>query len=81
MLRRMMIRLCQAGLNRIGSEGQRLLSTLRERGLTPVTQGCLDRCRVCEQQVIAVADGLPLAAPNVDALLEQITELADEDEL
>lgn len=76
----MMIRLCQAGLVRLGAEGQRLLATLRERDWTPVTQSCLDRCRVCERQVIAVADGLPLAAPSVDALLEQIAELADEDE-
>ena len=76
----MIVRLCTTGLQKLGPPGAQLVATLRERGITPAPQTCLDRCQTCERQVIAVADGIPLAAPTVDLLLAQITEMAAEDE-
>ena len=75
----MIVRLCQTGLLRFGADGARLVSALRDREITPVPQTCLDRCPVCEKQLVAAVDGMPVAAPSVDALLAIIDELAADD--
>ena len=76
----MMIRLCKAGLVRLGPGAPGLLSALRERAHTPIVQDCLDRCQTCEQgPLVFTADGMPLVAPDAAALLALLDQLvADE---
>ena len=76
----MIVRLCSTGLVKLGAPGAQLISTLRDRGIVPAPQTCLDRCQTCERQLIAVADGIPISAPTPEALLAQIEALAAEDE-
>ena len=76
----MIVRLCATGLLKLGPDGAAFASTLRDRGIVPAPQTCLDRCQTCEKQVIAVADGIPIAAPTLAALLAQIEEMAAEEE-
>ena len=80
MLQAMIVRLCMTQLQRLGATGAGLISSLRERGHMPAPQACLDRCRACETQLVAVADGAPLAFPDAGALLAEIDQLAAADE-
>ena len=70
-----------AGLKRQGPGARDLLDGLRDRGHTPRVKDCLDRCDPCEKELIALIDGIPVRQPTVDALLEMVDELDDEDDL
>jgi len=74
------VELCRKSVERLGAPLAPLLSELREREHTPVVKDCLNRCQKCELGfVIATADGTPLGASSVSALLADIDALAAED--
>ena len=76
----MNIRLCRTALQRLGPGAGALIGALREREHIPLVQDCLDRCPVCEKGIlVAVADGIPIQAPEPGALLALIDELARDD--
>jgi hypothetical protein len=75
------VELCRKSVERLGAPLAPLLSELREREHTPVVKDCLNRCQKCELGfAIATADGTPLGASSVTALLADIDALAAEDE-
>jgi hypothetical protein len=75
------VELCRKSIERLGAPLAPLLSALREREHTPVVKDCLNRCQKCELGfAIATADGTPLGASSVTALLADIDALAAEDE-
>jgi hypothetical protein len=74
------VELCRKSVERSGTPLAVLLSELREREHTPVVKDCLNRCQRCELGfVMATADGTPLGAPGVTALLADLDALAAED--
>lgn len=76
----MKVQLCKKGIERLGAGREPLLEALREREHTPVVRECLSRCQECNAgQVLAIADGMPLAATNVERLLADLDELAADD--
>jgi uncharacterized protein YuzB (UPF0349 family) len=77
----MIVRLCQTQLAKLGADGAALVEKVRERGLSPVLPTCLDRCQVCERQLVATVDGMPLSATSAGALLEQIEMFATDDDV
>jgi hypothetical protein len=75
------VELCRKSVERLGAPLAPLLSELRDREHTPVVKDCLNRCQKCELGfAIATADGTPLGASSVTALLADIDALAAEDE-
>ena len=76
----MNVRLCGAQLGRLGTGGMQLYKSLREAGHAVQMAGCLDRCKVCETQVVASADGMPIAAANPAELMEQVAAIAAAEE-
>jgi hypothetical protein len=75
------VELCRKSVERLGAPLAPLLSELRDREHTPVLKDCLNRCQKCELGfAIATADGTPLGASSVTALLADIDALAAEDE-
>jgi hypothetical protein len=71
------VRLCKAGLIRLGAPGAELVAELRKREHTPALADCLDRCQQCERQLVASLDGMPVAVPGPADLLSLVDELSD----
>jgi hypothetical protein len=70
------VELCRKSFERLGAPLPTLVSALREREHTPVVKDCLNRCQRCELGfAMATADGTPLAASSVTALLADIDAL------
>lgn len=77
----MIVRLCRTGLVRLGAGAATLLGALRERGATPLVKDCLDRCTVCEKgPLVAFVDGMPIAPPTAEALLQVVDDLGADDD-
>lgn len=73
----MNIQLCKKSIERLPGGSAATLSSLRDREHTPIVKDCLNRCQRCDLGgVIAVADGTPLSAPTLEALLEDLDALA-----
>jgi hypothetical protein len=71
------IHLCKKSIERLAPGLAEVISTLREREHTPVVKDCLNRCQRCDLGgMIAVADGVPLAAATFEAFLGDIDALA-----
>ena len=78
----MQIHLCKKSLERLASRSASLIEALRDREHVPAVKDCLNRCERCERgELIGIADGTPFGAPSVDAFLESLDALADDDEL
>ena len=76
----MNIQLCKKSVERLPAGVPGAISALREREHTPIVKDCLNRCQRCDLGgVIAVADGTPLAAPTLEALLDDLDALVAED--
>jgi hypothetical protein len=74
----MQVRLCKSRLMRAGEPARALIAALREREHTPIIADCLDRCTACEAgQWVATADGMPIVAPSLPALLALLDQLAE----
>jgi hypothetical protein len=77
----MKVQLCRKAVERLGPDGQALLSVLRDREHTPVIRECLSRCQECNSgMLLAIADGIPLTTTGVDGLLRDLDELAKEED-
>ena len=73
----MNVQLCKKSIDRLAGGMPVAISTLRERAHVPVVKDCLNRCQRCDLGgVIAVADGMPLAAPSLEVLLGDLDALA-----
>lgn len=77
----MQVQLCKKSLERLAVGPSGAIAALREREHTPVVKDCLNRCQRCELGgLVAVADGMPLGSPTLEALLADLDALgADED--
>ena len=74
------VQLCKKSIERLPAGPSAIISAVRDREHTPVVKDCLNRCQRCELGgVIAVADGTPLEAPTLDALLDVLDALGAED--
>jgi hypothetical protein len=74
------IQLCKKSIDRLPAGAAAAISALREREHVPVVKDCLNRCQRCDLGgLIAVADGNPLAAPTLEALLDDLDALAADD--
>ena len=77
----MNVQLCKKSVERSPAGLPETLSTLRDRQHTPIVKDCLNRCPRCELGgLIAAADGTPLAAPTLEALLDDLDALAAEED-
>jgi len=75
------IQLCKKSLERLPSGTSAVVTALRERAHTPLVKDCLNRCQRCDLGgLVAVADGTPLAAPTLEALLGDLDALAAEED-
>jgi len=71
------VQLCKKSIERLPAGSSSALSSLRDRAHTPIVKDCLNRCQRCELGgIVAVADGTPLSAPTMEALLEDLDALA-----
>lgn len=76
----MQIELCKKSIERLSSDLVPLLSALRDREHSPLVKDCLNRCQRCDLGfVMATADGVPMSAPTLDQLLDDLDALAAED--
>jgi hypothetical protein len=74
------VQLCKKSLERLPGGAAPVVSALRDREHTPVVKDCLNRCQRCDLgALVAVADGAPLAAQTLDALLDDLDALVAED--
>jgi hypothetical protein len=74
------IELCKKSLERLTSDLAPLLSALRDREHSPLVKDCLNRCQRCDLGfVMATADGVPMSAPTLDQLLDDLDALAADD--
>ena len=74
------IQLCKKSLERLPGGSASVSSVLRDREHSPVVKDCLSRCERCELGgMIAIADGMPMSAPTLDAFLSDLDALAAED--
>lgn len=77
----MNVQLCKKSIERLPAGIPAALSLLRDREHTPILKDCLNRCQSCERgDLVAVADGTPLGAPTLDALLDGLEALASEED-
>ncbi len=77
----MQILLCKKSIERLPSGAAVVLAALRERAHTPVVKDCLNRCQRCDLGgLVAVAEGMPLAAASLEAFLGDLDALAADDE-
>jgi len=76
----MNVQLCKKSVDRVPGGASGVIATLRERAHTPVLRDCLNRCQRCDAGgLIAVADGMPLGAATLGALLDDLDALAAEE--
>ena len=76
----MQIHLCKKSLDRLAGGPASVTSVLRDREHSPVVKDCLSRCERCEVGgIIAIADGMPMGAPTLDAFLNDLDALAADD--
>jgi hypothetical protein len=74
------IHLCKKSLDRLTGGPAAVTSVLRDREHSPIVKDCLNRCERCELGgMIAVADGMPMSAPTLDAFLSDLDALAADD--
>ncbi|HEY8926177.1 MAG TPA: hypothetical protein VIU64_17465 [Polyangia bacterium] len=77
----MNVQLCKKSIERLPAGVPATLALLRDREHTPVLKDCLNRCQSCERGgLVAVADGTPLGAATVEALLADLDALAAEED-
>jgi hypothetical protein len=75
------VQLCKKSIERLPVGLPAALSLLRDRQHTPILKDCLNRCQSCERgSLVAVADGTPLGAASLEALLDDLDALADDDD-
>ncbi len=75
----MRIELCKKSVERLTTDLDSLLTSLREREHTPLVKDCLNRCQRCDLGfVMATADGTPISASTLDQLLADLDALAAE---
>jgi hypothetical protein len=76
----MQIALCKKSIERSVPGLASVVAMLRDREHTPIVKDCLNRCQRCDLGgVIALADGMPLAAPTFEAFLIDLDALAADD--
>jgi hypothetical protein len=74
------IQLCKKSIERLAPGAAAVLASLRDRAHSPLVKDCLNRCQRCDLGgVIAVADGMPLGAPTLEAFLSDLDALAADD--
>jgi len=75
------VQLCKKSIERLPAGLPATISLLRDREHTPILKDCLNRCQSCERgDLVAVADGTPLGAPTLEALLEGLDALAAQED-
>jgi uncharacterized protein YuzB (UPF0349 family) len=77
----MQVQLCKKSIERLPSGAFAAVTALRERAHTPLVKDCLNRCQRCDLGgLVAVVDGMPLAAATLEALLGDLDALAAQED-
>jgi hypothetical protein len=76
----MNVQLCKKSIERLPGGLAAAVAVLRERQHTPVVRDCLNRCQRCDAGgLVATAEGMPLGAATLEALLEDLDALGAEE--